>query len=266
QQRSIALTEANIASSIVASTSPLLIAFYTGIGAGWRGAQLTILLLWTITIGLKHRQPIPDSPAPRIEQAAVESYRALPRIFWFYLLIVFLLIAAERCLEFWGADFMKNEVGLSKAQASSAIWAFMIGMLIGRLTVSRFAQRTPTPRVLLISTGVALVGFPIFWLSSIPVLTLIGLFVTGLGVSNFFPLSMSLAISAAPDRANIASVPALFGSGSATLLAPQVLGWIADQTTIGTAFGLVFVILLLGMGAMIFANRLGSRHNDALVL
>ncbi len=265
-QRAIALTEANITSSIVASSSPLLIALYIGIGVGWRGAQITILFLWAITVALRRSQPIPDSPTPKIGQATVDSYRALPRVFWFYLWIVFLLVAIERCLAFWGADFMKNEVGLSKVEASGAIWAFMIGMLGGRVTVSRIAQRTPTPKVLLISTGVACAGFPIFWLSPIPLLNLIGLFITGLGVGNFFPLSMSLAISAAPDRANVASVRALFGSGSATLIAPQVLGWIADQTSIGTAFGLVFVILLLGAMAIILANRQGSRHNDALVL
>ncbi len=73
-----------------------------------------------------------------------------------------------------------------------------------------------------------------------------GLFITGLGVANFYPLILSLAIGAANGDTTQAGARATLASGTAILILPMALGSLADSTDIHQAYGIV-VILLVGI-------------------
>ena len=102
--------------------------------------------------------------------------------------------------------------------------------------------------------GLAGAGFLIFWLSPLPALNVLGLFITGLGVANLFPLTLVLATSAAPDQADQASARITLAAGIAILAAPQVLGAFADAVGLRGALSLV-AVLLVGVGLMVFLAR-----------
>jgi fucose permease len=131
-------------------------------------------------------------------------------------------------------------------------------MVIGRSVGSILTRRFPPSTLLFATMVVTAIGFPIFWLSTVGVFSVIGLFIAGIGVSNFFPLILSMATNTAPHQADTVSARISLGAGMAILLAPLILGTIADQITIQGAYGIVGVLLVSLLGISLYANRITS--------
>lgn len=252
-QRTIALTEANIASSIVAVSVPLCISWFQSTGWGWRGAMVIPILCYALLVAVFGRQPLPRSS----NDALPGNGRAarLPGLFWLYWVVIFLGVAIEWCITLWGADFLINETGLSQIGAATTMSLFFLAAVIGRVVSSRLARIWPGRLLLWLALAATTVGFPLFWLAASPVLSIIGLFVAGLGVANFYPLTLALALSVAPAQSDAASARISLGTGSAILSMPLLLGWIADQVSIQQAYGIVVVLLALAMTSMVVAGR-----------
>jgi fucose permease len=105
---------------------------------------------------------------------------------------------------------------------------------------------------------VALVGFPVFWLSAVPAPSLLGLFVLGLGVGSIYPLAISVGVAAAPNRADTATARLGLAGGGAILTAPFVLGAFADHVGIERAYGVVVPLLLAAVVLTLLGWRMGE--------
>jgi fucose permease len=88
------------------------------------------------------------------------------------------------------------------------------------------------------------------------ILSLIGLFVTGLGVASLYPLILSLAIGVASDNTVQASARATLASGTAILALPLALGRLADVVGIWQAYGVVAVLLVSVLMIILSARRI----------
>jgi fucose permease len=161
--------------------------------------------------------------------------------------VIVLVVAIEWSLIFWSADYLEKVVGLARVDAVSIVSVFFLAMLIGRAGGSLLARRYPAATILLAALLCTAVGFPLFWLGSQAWMNVAGLFIAGIGVANLFPLAMSTALSLAPGNANIASSRITLASGSAIFSAPLVLGWLADQISIQSAYGVVVVLLIIAI-------------------
>ena len=95
----------------------------------------------------------------------------------------------------------------------------------------------------------------IFWLAPVAPLTLVGLFVCGLGVANFFPFAYTAALENALDHTDIATARLSLTGGSAVLLLPLTLGLLADATGIYAAFAIVLPLLLTGVVTVVLSER-----------
>ena len=260
-KRAIALTEANIGASLGASMIPLLIGFGQNTGLGWRiglyaGAAalgLFALRFWRTTIPEAHHYHKTEA----MQQA---STKPLPSLFWVYWGIVVFSTSIEWCTIFWGADFLEKVVGLNKIDAASLVSVFFIASVTGRLVGSRLTRILPGSTLLMLASGITLVGFLCFWLAPVALLNIAGMFITGFGVSNLYPLTLSAATSLVPQRSNIASARMSMGSGTAILIAPQVLGWAADHIGIYNAYGIVTFLLIMTAVMAFTANRLAPRY------
>jgi fucose permease len=160
---------------------------------------------------------------------------------------------------FWGADFLEKVVGLSKIDASTLMTLFFVGAVASRLVGSRLTRIMPSARLLLMALAITLAGFLLFWLAPSAALNVAGLFVTGLGVANLYPLTLAVTTSLAPEQANIASARTSMASGLAILVGPQILGAVADQFGINRAYGVVPLLVGLALALTIFANQLAAR-------
>lgn len=251
ERRAIALTESNVAASIAASFAPLLVGLGESSGVTWR-LSLLAGIGWLVVLGVFffRRTPLPASqPPPQSGKA-----RPLPRRFWAYWLVILLSVSLEWCLGFWGADFLEKSVGLEKVTAATLMSVFFVAMIIGRVIGSRLTRNVDSRRLLVYAVAVVCLGFPIFWLSPIPVLNVIGLFVAGLGIANMFPMTISVATSIDPAQSNLASARMSLASGIAIFASPQLLASFADQVGIFNAFG-VAAGLLIAAAIIVVAER-----------
>lgn len=252
EHRTIALTESNIIASGGAGLAPLLLGGLVLIGVNWRGIfVLPIVLIVALLFGLRR------VAFPEIQQAVKQhsSRQRLPLVFWLYWGIIVLSVSVEFCMSFWGAQFLVSVVGLSRASASVVMGLFFFMAVIARIIGSRLVRFLPPDRLLLLFLAVILLGFPFFWLGPTILLHILGLCVTGIGVANLFPLTLSAAIHQASASADIASARCTFAAGLAVLGAPLALGWMADVIGLQPAYGIVPVLVVIAGGIAFLARR-----------
>lgn len=254
-QRTIALTEANIAASLTATATPLLMGGFESYGLGWRGAILGIVGGLILVYLVSFREPLPTSPQnsheplhhPAENRQVSLTQPPLPSRFWAYCVVIGLCVGTEWSIIFWAADFLEQAIGLSKINAASLMSLFFGAVMLGRVIGSYASRFMPSNRLLIITIGIVLVGFPLFWLAPFAWLNVTGLFVLGLGTANLFPLSMSIALSLAPQQVDTASARVVMSAGIAMLTAPFILGWLADTVGIQLAYSIVPLLLLAAL-------------------
>jgi fucose permease len=255
--RAVALSEANVVASLFSAAAPLLVGWFAlGLGQ-WRYA-LGIMALTPLFLFLSLRTD--QAPAKPVHDVPGQSGKSLPRLFWMYWLALFLSVAVEFCMVFWSADYLEQVLELEKASAAQAVSLFLAGMILGRMAGSRLVQRFSTRGVVTVSMIIAGIGFLLFWSVESSAVGLSGLFVTGLGVANLYPLILSLAISAANGNTDQAGARATLASGTAILLLPLALGSLADAIGIRFAYGLVILLLV----SVFLINQIAGRRPTVL--
>lgn len=251
--RGRALAEATAGASATAVVAPLVLGGLSGSRVGWRaGLAVPVLLLAAVSWRRRGQQ------LPTPERASGLGGR-LPPGFWTPAVLVAVVVGVEFCVVFYGADLLHVSTGLALARAGTAIAAFYLGELTGRAAGSLLAGNPDrTPAMLVGSLALTAGGFAAFWLSGHALVGVVGLFVTGLGVANLYPLALSLTIATAPGRADDATARVQLLVGAAVLVAPLGLGAAADRIGVFRAFGLEPALLGVAL-VLVVAVRHGSR-------
>ena len=253
ERKAVALSEANVISSLFSTGAPLLVGWFAA-SIGWQWA-LGVMACVPIMMFPGLGRNVSQSDTSGITETRY-SGRPLPALYWVYWVGIVLGVAVEFCMVFWSADYMEQVLGLAKADAARAVSIFLAAMILGRLIGSRLVQRFSTGSVVMGSILVAGIGFLLFWLAPSTATGLTGLFITGLGVANFYPLILSLAIGAANGDTTQAGARATLASGTAILILPMALGSLADVTNIHQAYGIVILLLVGILLIQLAAQRL----------
>jgi len=240
--KAVALSEANMIASLLSTFAPLMVGWFAHSAGGWRWA-LGIMACTPILMFLIFRKddsPSAASPSERL----VLSKQSLPTLFWIYWLVIVLGVSVEFCMVFWSADYLEKVLRMIKAYSAQAVSLFLFAMILGRLLGSRLVQRFSTGAVVTSSIITAGVGFLFFWRAENILICLSGLFITGLGVANLYPLLLSLAIDASKGNTVQAGARATLASGTAILALPLALGRLADAVGIRSAYAVVLLLLI----------------------
>ena len=252
EKSAVAITEANLLSSLVNAVAPLLVGWFAYTQFGWRLAlvlgALSLVILFAI---------LGKSTAPQALKSDLNlNGSRLPFLYWVYWFALVMAVSIEFCMIFWSADYLENVLGLVKANAAQAVSLFMAGMIGGRFAVSRLAHTLSSRKMVLGSILIAAAGFLLFWTTSIPWIGMAGLAITGLGVASLYPLIISMAITASGGNTVQASTRATLASWTAILALPLILGRLADLMGIRQAFGVVGVLLIAVMLIVLAASRI----------
>jgi MFS family permease len=260
ERRATALMEANVVASAAAGLAPLLIGGFQHVGIGWRAALFTAIGALALLAQRFRRVPLPE---PRVASEPRHApKRPLPPAFWAYWGLLALSVAAEWCMIIWSADFLRATDGLNNVTAASVVSVFFVAELAGRIAGSYLSRVVRGETLLFIALASAIVGFPLFWLAPLAPLNIAGLFITGLGIANLYPLGVALAVGIAPQQADAASARTSLAGGVAVASAPLVLGWIADHAGIHSAYGIVIALLFLAVAMACLARRLALRRPE----
>jgi len=243
--------------SLLATSAPLMVGWFAHAFGGWRlalGIMACLPCLMFLALG-KGSAP---TRASGTNEASKET-GSLPPLFWVYWVALVLGVSVEFCMIFWSADYMEQVLGLVKTNAAQAVSLFLGAMIVGRILGSRLVQRFSTRAIVTVSSTVATIGFLLFWKAQNGFLGLSGLFITGLGVANLYPLVLSLAINASNGNSVQAGARATLASGTAILALPLALGRLADAVGIRSAYAIVILLLV----SIFLINQIAGRIQHA---
>jgi fucose permease len=241
ESRAVALSEANVIASLIATAAPLMVGWSANLPGGWRLA-LGIAALAPLLMWIGFGSAVPPEPVTSKVDSRSDS-ESLPVLFWVYWVTIVLAVSVEFCMISWSADYLENSLNMLRVNAAQSVSLFLGAMIVGRMAVSRLVQRFAVHHVVTASVVVAGIGFAAFWTTNIVAVGLIGLFITGLGVAGLYPLLLSLAIGVVRNTTQ-ASARTTLASGTAILALPLVLGRLADMVGIRQAYGVVGVLLV----------------------
>ena len=239
ERRDRALTEANVGAAACAVLAPLLLGLLQDTDVGWRAAMgLPVILFAVLYLRYRRQQLRPVSTAA---PTRIRARLTLPC--WLLAAMVAVGVAVEFCPVYFGAELLTTD-GLRTGQAATAMSGFYLGILGGRVGAAWLTRRAGRAVPLLYaSLTVTIAGFLLFWLATQPALAITGLFVCGLGVANLYPLSLALALAAAPGNEDAANARIQVLGGMFVIVAPYLLGSLADDLGLRAAFTIEPVLI-----------------------
>jgi MFS family permease len=168
--------------------------------------------------------------------------------------LCFLVFLGEGSILDWSALFMISAHGADAALAGLAYTMFAVAMTVGRLAGDWVVRRLGGARLLAIGGLLAAAGFLLAVFAPNQIVALIGFALVGLGASNIVPVFFTAAgrQTAMPPSLAIAAVTTLGYAG--VLLGPAIIGFVAQYSSLATAF-------ILLAGAMAFVAIAGPLSN-----
>ncbi|PWC51124.1 MFS transporter [Azospirillum sp. TSA6c] len=153
----------------------------------------------------------------------------------------------------WSAIHLRDDLGAPASIAGMGFGVFCAAMAAGRFSGDRLRHRFGGATLmraggLLATAGLGCVLAGGIVAGGAPVLAMVGFGLTGIGLSNIVPVLFSTAgsvDSGHPDHA-VAAVSTMGYAG--VLAGPPLVGFIAEATSLATAFAMI-ALLALGMAA-----------------
>ena len=245
ETRGLAFAEQNLIAYFGALATPPAVWLAVQL-SGWRAAMLLGWLTLAVGVLLFRKLKLPEAPA-----AEVQASGSLTPAYWAFWSLLMITVAAEFSVAVWGPSYLETVLGLSRSTAVLAVAAFPMGMVAGRFGGVAMLHRF-RPQVLVVpSIALAFAGFMLFWQGGSAWAGLAGLFVTGLGLANLYPLGITLAVAAAGSATSAATARTSLGSGLAIIIAPLALGAMADRFGIMLAYTLVPLLLAAAVAAFV---------------
>lgn len=169
--------------------------------------------------------------------------------------VAFCAVFAEGASLDWSAVYLRDVLGTSPGIAAASTTAFTCTMAVARLSGDALVRRFGSVSTVRAGGVLATAGGVMVVLAAHPVMAMGGFALIGLGVSVVVPLAFAAAGRSGPTPSqSIAGVATItYSSG---LVAPSLIGGIADLTSLTVSFGLV---TLLALGLVAGAGVLRSR-------
>ena len=238
----VAIPQANGVASIGFVTGTALIGTIASLYPSfWRlGLLLAIpvaVILVLVGREKEAEEHVPDESGPQSGKMSAKFWLA-----WFGFVAC---ISSEFATSFWSAALLKDRVGSSAAISTVAIVALGTGMGVGRWYGGLVLKNFKLDNQLLGLVALQFIGFVAFWLSHSMIISLICLFVIGLGISMQFALSAIRLVSFSDNRPDLAIGKSSLAAGIAIAGAPFLLGFLGDNFGISRAYIMVPVLIAI---------------------
>lgn len=161
-------------------------------------------------------------------------------------LVVMFGFMSEAAMESWSALHIERSLGGRAVEG--AIGPFMLGLTmgLGRLAGHFLTQEQDPLRMISAAAWVSAAGAVMAALAPYPEIAYLGFAIQGFGVSIIAPLALGLAgqMAGAGERTRMIARVSVVGFAG-FLLAPAMMGWMAELSSLRVAFLFIAVILLV---------------------
>lgn len=157
-------------------------------------------------------------------------------------IVAFCCMAGEGAMADWSAIYLNKVVGESEYFSAIGYGVFATAMTIGRIFGDYFTEKLGKYRLLIYNSIFSVLGLAILLLFPTTWITLLGLFLVGLGLATIVPIVYSSA-------GNMRGIDPSVGIAMATTIGyagffvgPPTIGFLSDA--FGLQFGLGFILVL----------------------
>ena len=238
----VAIPQANGIASVGFVTGTALIGTIASLYPNFWRVGLLLAIPVAVVLVLVGREKnvedhVPDESGPQSGKLSAKFWLA-----WFGFVAC---ISSEFATSFWAAALLKERVGSTAAISTVAIVALGTGMGIGRWFGGLVLKNFKLDNQLLGLVALQFIGFAAFWLSHSMFISLISLFVIGLGISMQFALAAIRLVGFSDNRPDLAVGKLSLAAGIAIGGAPFLLGFLGDNFGISRAYIMVPVLIAI---------------------
>ncbi len=228
-----AVTGMHIFLGLGTTSAPLLLSAFQGMGWWW-GSSLIIAVL--ILLMILFQVPLPLSLPPADEEESQVRGEKIPFRIWLFALVIFLYAFSEATFGNWGTIYLEKEAGLAATSAALGLSVFWASITVGRVLFTFLALRFNTKTLYLAIPFVVAGVFLIMPGLEGRVMNLAAMAVGGLGLSFYFPNSISIATDEFPRHAAIVSGAMVAAIQLGTGVSANVVGFLSQSFSLGLIF------------------------------
>jgi len=238
----VAIPQANGIASVGFVTGTALIGTIASLYPNFWRLGLLLAIPVAVILVLVGREKEVEEHVP--DESGPQSGKMSPK-FWLAWFGFVACISSEFATSFWSAALLKDRVGSTAAISTVAIVALGTGMGVGRWFGGLVLKKFKLDNQLLGLVALQFFGFVAFWLSHSMIISLICLFVIGLGISMQFALAAIRLVSFSDNRPDLAIGKSSLAAGIAIAGAPFLLGFLGDNFGISRAYIMVPVLIAI---------------------
>ncbi|MDD2565202.1 MAG: MFS transporter, partial [Salinivirgaceae bacterium] len=171
---------------------------------------------------------------------------------------IFLYVGIEICISSGVPILLSSRYGIDlKTWGILGNTFFFLAILSGRFLGSIVLNWMKPSLFFKLTTILSILGISLIFIDN-QTITLIGIFITGLGFANIFPLIFSITVDSMPERSNeISGLMVTAIAGGAFI--PPIMGFLADSYSVVIGF-IVPLIGLLYLTYLAFAGNKKAVH------
>jgi MFS family permease len=251
-----AVSQNNAVNSGFGLLGTVLIGIIAGTAISWR-LGLLVSIPYAIALYLLGGRQFKPEHIPDTEGRQKGS---LPSKYWWAWIGLLFSISSEFAIAYWAAALVSERTGISQASATALMFAYALGMVIGRWFGTHLFPNLDADRRLQFMFVIQALGFLVLWVSEIPTTSLIALFCIGLGTSLQFILTTLRLLKFGEAKADLAIGKSSLAAGIAIGGSPFLLGLLADSVGITKAFLIVPVFIAIAFTIVtLVPNRVEAR-------
>jgi fucose permease len=216
--------------------------------AGWLAAQYGDWKLIFIVFGVVSIVTVVWLGLSKIEETKnkeqratfASSFKLLGNGFVAVMVIcIFLVVGIDVGVNAVSGQFLLSKFGSEQTLAESARSIYFFGKMLGTFSGAILLTKLSSRKFFIWSSVLGLISVTGLVFAPSEMISMVIIFIIGLGVANIFPLVFSLTVGRYPDRANeISGLMIMAVSGGAVL--PPLMGWIGDLSSVTAS---VFVMV-----------------------
>lgn len=249
-----AVTGLHILLGLGTSISALVLNLFVQVNVWWGAGLFTgalFLLLWVWSI------PVSMSLAVEGKEAGAGQKKKIPGRLWLFFLIVFLYGACEATFGNFAPIYLEEEAGLSSTIAALGLSLFWGAIAGGRLLFTVAALRYNL-RIfhVMVPVLVAVVFFSMPFLNG-PEANYAALILAGLGLSFYFPYSISLASDEFPALATTVSGMLVAAIQLGTGVSSNIIGFLGEELSLSAVIqsSSLYALIMAGLAGYLFLTR-----------
>ena len=272
EKRSSALNLLNMFFGLGTMITPLLAANVGALSSTYAlSIALTVFAALTLLVNMATPMPPPTGDRGFVASEAPALLRQ-PALYLLSLML-FLYVACEVGVFNWLVKYLVDEQGVEISYARNVLaWGFALGLLLGRVIVSRILLAVAEIKVTLWASVAMLVTTFAMLKVGDPVLVGVSVFVAGLAMAPMFPTTLGICGNIFTKMTGTAMGIVITSGWIGLTLSSYIIGFVAERTTLSTALlllpamSLLLIVVNLLLRPSAILQRRGMKRVKGLVL